>query len=367
MNFVLVAVILAVLLLFLYILYMKTKSKIIDPNKEFLSIMVDNNIDDIIFDKHVNEMIIISWNIERGYKLQDIIKQLKVYKPDILILQECDINCERSNNRNIVIDIMRGLNMKYCVFGMEFIEHKSLFRSTRNQGGGKHGNAIISKYEIIEGYKCNHRFVPLDWNSMFWNTVIFRQPRSGYRNYLCCKIRVHESIEFLVYCLHLECICGINDRLTQFKEVLNDVKVHQKHNKSLYTIIGGDFNTLINGWIKWIPIYWESRWNRKLMEKVMNCVKECKDKRPEAFLFEKHLDEWMKNEFNMKYMLKDPWNKERNSIKDATVMKWCYHGKLDWILVESQRYDKIEQFIGGDNASDHQLVGVKLRGFIRIL
>ena len=47
----------------------------------------------------VNSTIkLLQWNIERGYKLQGIIEELKRINADVISLQEIDIGCERSKN-----------------------------------------------------------------------------------------------------------------------------------------------------------------------------------------------------------------------------------------------------------------------------
>ena len=38
----------------------------------------------------------MQWNIERGYKLEEIVKELKNIDADVIALQEVDIGCERS-------------------------------------------------------------------------------------------------------------------------------------------------------------------------------------------------------------------------------------------------------------------------------
>lgn len=40
----------------------------------------------------------MQWNIERGYKLEEIVKELKTIDADVIALQEVDIGCERSLN-----------------------------------------------------------------------------------------------------------------------------------------------------------------------------------------------------------------------------------------------------------------------------
>lgn len=95
----------------------------------------------------VPNLKVLQWNIERGYKLDDILVILKSHNADIICLQELDISCERSNNRNCVLEIAKYLSMKIA-FVVEFEEIKSNCRTKALQGGGFHGNAILSKYDF---------------------------------------------------------------------------------------------------------------------------------------------------------------------------------------------------------------------------
>lgn len=40
----------------------------------------------------------MQWNIERGYKLEQIVQELKQIDADVIALQEVDIGCERSDS-----------------------------------------------------------------------------------------------------------------------------------------------------------------------------------------------------------------------------------------------------------------------------
>jgi endonuclease/exonuclease/phosphatase family metal-dependent hydrolase len=97
--------------------------------------------------EEVPKLKVLQWNIERGYKLDDILIKLKSHNADIICLQELDISCERSNERNCVLEIAKYLNMKIS-FVVEFEELRSKFRTKLLQGGGFHGNAILSKYDF---------------------------------------------------------------------------------------------------------------------------------------------------------------------------------------------------------------------------
>lgn len=41
---------------------------------------------------------VVTWNIERGYKLDAVIAELRDLDADIIAIQEIDIGCDRSNN-----------------------------------------------------------------------------------------------------------------------------------------------------------------------------------------------------------------------------------------------------------------------------
>ena len=42
----------------------------------------------------------MQWNIERGYKLDAIIEELKGIDADVVALQEVDVHCERSDSED---------------------------------------------------------------------------------------------------------------------------------------------------------------------------------------------------------------------------------------------------------------------------
>ena len=98
---------------------------------------------------------IIQWNIERGYKLDGILRDLKNIDADILIVQELDINCKRSGFVNVPEMIAKTLCME-CVFVVEFHElDDPLTRVAAEHAAGSpwsyHGNAIFSRFPIADG------------------------------------------------------------------------------------------------------------------------------------------------------------------------------------------------------------------------
>ncbi|KAG1653171.1 hypothetical protein FOA52_009016 [Chlamydomonas sp. UWO 241] len=90
---------------------------------------------------------LLTWNIERGYQLEAIIEELLRLDADVISLQEIDMHCERSNWEDTGRAIARRLGLNY-VFLCEFEELYSPLRQPSAQGGGVHGNAVLSKFDI---------------------------------------------------------------------------------------------------------------------------------------------------------------------------------------------------------------------------
>ncbi|PVU96961.1 hypothetical protein BB559_002187 [Furculomyces boomerangus] len=101
------------------------------------------------------------WNIERGYKIDLIIEQLKQLDVDIICLQELDIFNERSGNTNQFEMLCTSLQM-FGFYASEFKEIKSNIRTKDLQGGGFHGNAILSKYDM-KCFLVEHEHQPYNW------------------------------------------------------------------------------------------------------------------------------------------------------------------------------------------------------------
>ncbi|KDD72978.1 hypothetical protein H632_c2668p0, partial [Helicosporidium sp. ATCC 50920] len=97
-----------------------------------------------------------TWNIERGYKLDGCIKELWRLNADVLALQEVDVACDRSRGRDTGLEIARALKLNY-VFLPEFEELRSPLRSPSAQGGGLHGNALATRFDVLEARVLRHR------------------------------------------------------------------------------------------------------------------------------------------------------------------------------------------------------------------
>ena len=59
---------------------------------------------------------LMTFNIERGYQLEKIVEQIRVADADIISIQEIDIQCERSGNKDVGAEIASQIGLNY-VFG----------------------------------------------------------------------------------------------------------------------------------------------------------------------------------------------------------------------------------------------------------
>uniref|UniRef100_A0A383VN26 Endonuclease/exonuclease/phosphatase domain-containing protein n=1 Tax=Tetradesmus obliquus TaxID=3088 RepID=A0A383VN26_TETOB len=172
---------------------------------------------------------LLQWNIERGYELDKVIQQLRQADADVLSLQEVDIGCERSSCKDTGAAIAQALQLNY-LFVCEFEELHSELRNARSQGGGVHGNAILSKFDFGGWDVLEHSHHPIDWEAAPEaqpHKLAAKEPRRGRRLTLAADVATPQG-PLRVYCCHLEVFCGITSRVWQFSDVLLDAKQQQQ-------------------------------------------------------------------------------------------------------------------------------------------
>jgi endonuclease/exonuclease/phosphatase family metal-dependent hydrolase len=168
---------------------------------------------------------IMSWNIFRGTELDDIEKVLRRLNADVLILQEVDMFCRRTGNRNVAHELGRSLRMNWVAAG-EFQE----IGEASNGIPALTGQAVLSRYPIVESSVIVFRHQ--DWFRWRFNPV---QPRRGGR--IALKVR---TAGLRVYNTHIESGGGDGLRKQQLDEILAEVvKVDRTAEP---TVIAGDFN-----------------------------------------------------------------------------------------------------------------------------
>jgi endonuclease/exonuclease/phosphatase family metal-dependent hydrolase len=181
-----------------------------------------------------SSMRVVVWNIERGLQLQSVIDFLRQANPDVVLLQEADLNARRTHHLNIAREIAEKLKMNY-VFGREFQE----LTQGSPASPAYHGQATLSRWPL-----SNPRVIRFRTQSNFWRPrwylprMELLQERLGGRMALVCDVNVAGQ-RIVAYNLHLESRGNDLLRRAQLFEVLND---SQKHASELPVIVAGDMN-----------------------------------------------------------------------------------------------------------------------------
>ena len=160
---------------------------------------------------------VVDWNIDRGLKLAGIIDFLASTNADLILLQEVDLNANRTHRLNVAREISQKLNLNY-IFGREFQE---LTQGSRTSPAF-HGQATLSPWPL-----SNPRILRFRRQSNFWRPRWFLpeieplQERIGGRIALISEVSIGGRI-LVTYNLHLESRGDDALRCSQLNETLND-------------------------------------------------------------------------------------------------------------------------------------------------
>jgi len=167
---------------------------------------------------------VLSWNIERGVEFDEILSTLQRMNADVVLLQEVDRFCLRSNRRDVARELAEALRMNW-VWAGEFQE----IGEAQRRVPALTGQAVLSRYSIRDAAVIVFR--DQTWFRWHFSPV---QPRRGDR--IALKVRTGGM---LMYDLHIES-GGTDDlRQRQIDEVLKDA-VQEPDSR---VVVGGDFNT----------------------------------------------------------------------------------------------------------------------------
>ncbi|KAG0042369.1 hypothetical protein BGZ83_000550 [Gryganskiella cystojenkinii] len=180
----------------------------------------------------------LQWNIERNYKPEEILATLTELDADILCIQEIDIGCRRSgHDRDHFLEICASQGL-YGGFVPEFWELEDPARKDRDQGGGVHGNAILSRWPVNGFRVLDHVHHAYEWER---DGHKLNEPRLGRRFTIVADIQT-PSGPLLCYCAHLEVFTGIVGRISALSDILADADLYA--DRYPYQIIFGDLNTI---------------------------------------------------------------------------------------------------------------------------
>jgi len=177
---------------------------------------------------------VVSWNIDRGAKLQGILDFLAEAKADLVLLQETDVNAKRTANRHVARELSHGLGMNY-VFAPEFQE----LAQGSSGSPAYHGQATLSPWPL-----SNSRVLRFQNQTSFWRPrwflpkIALLQRRIGGRIALVSEVSAGGH-KLLAYNVHFESRGSEVLRCSQLEECLADVG---RYGPSEPIIVAGDFN-----------------------------------------------------------------------------------------------------------------------------
>ncbi len=181
---------------------------------------------------------IISWNIERGYHLPEIVQKLKTLRADVVLLSEVDQGMARTDQQHVAREISQRLKMQY-LYGVEFVEldlgserERQKFEGQENHSGF-HGAAILSKIAL-------QRPALLRLESAGkWYQSHSGERRIGGRMALLSEVEINGQ-RVTIANTHFESHSTPDERARQMEVLLDGIELY---NPNCPVLIGGDFNT----------------------------------------------------------------------------------------------------------------------------
>jgi endonuclease/exonuclease/phosphatase family metal-dependent hydrolase len=182
---------------------------------------------------------IISWNIERGTRLDAVSEFLNGANADLILLQEVDKNCRRTGTRNVAKELSQRLRMNY-VFAVEFQE----LGQGPQDNPAYHGQATLSPWPLKDPRVLRFRSQSKFWSPAWWIPRLPRfQRRLGGRMALVTDVCLG-LMRMTAYNLHLESRNGDELRCSQLCEVIDEIAQNEQE---CSVIVGGDFNFDVTG------------------------------------------------------------------------------------------------------------------------
>lgn len=326
-------------------------------------------------DREGQTLRVVQWNIERGYKMQEIIDMLREANPDVATIQEIDIGCDRSAGVDTLRTLGRELGMAY-LFAAEFEELRSPARTAHDQGGGVHGNCILSKFPLRGGRTIKHRHQIVDWAA---EGLSRGEPRRGFRYTVTALVDVPGwGAPLRLYSSHLEVFCSAFQRVAQFCDVFDDSRASEKEDNARYQIVGGDLNTMGHGIARLSPKYcghdWARLWtlgqseggwfSRNVLhgEVKTEKVEEGKGGEYSERRYNASLRWWGLPQDVCESAINNGFEDPYDVEKDITIESYAgwYYGKLDWTLLKGLTCTAKSLANHDYSASDHKLLCIEV-------
>jgi endonuclease/exonuclease/phosphatase family metal-dependent hydrolase len=178
---------------------------------------------------------VVSWNIDRGDRLDTIGSELKRNSAELCLLQEVDWNDARSGEKDVAAELAKRLHLNLS-YGVEFEE-----LGQESNGRAVTGQATLTRLPIRQSRILRFQTQSGWWKPRSWlpSSVPFLQRRLGSRIALVTELEFADDL-LVVYNVHLESRSFGGIQMAQLDEILADLKRYPPNTPA---IIGGDLNT----------------------------------------------------------------------------------------------------------------------------
>jgi len=178
---------------------------------------------------------LVSWNIDRGSRLDTVSSELERNPTDLYMLQEVDWNANRSGNIDVAAELAKRLQLNLA-YGVEFEE----LGQERGQPA-LIGQATLTRLPILSSRILRFQTQSGWWKPHDWmpSSMSLMQRRMGNRIALVTEVEFAGHL-LVIYNTHLESRSFGKIQSRQLEEILADL---QRYPLDTPIILGGDLNT----------------------------------------------------------------------------------------------------------------------------
>ncbi len=179
---------------------------------------------------------IVTWNIDRGTRVQHVIEDMKNNPADLCLFQEVDWGTARTHGADIAAELAKALHLN-AAYGVTFEElGQEIHGHPAYIGSATLTRLPIERIRILRFRHQTWWWKPRPW---FPSKVPFFQRRLGGRIALVTELRFAGKL-LVVYNVHLE-----SRSLGKIqKEEMNEVQADsERYPAGAAIIVGGDFNS----------------------------------------------------------------------------------------------------------------------------
>jgi endonuclease/exonuclease/phosphatase family metal-dependent hydrolase len=186
---------------------------------------------------HVKEIRIVTWNIDRGSRLDDVTEELRKSRADLCLLQEVDWNAARSEAKDVAFELAERLGMN-ASYGIEFEE----LSQERDGHPACIGQATLTRLPLRQSRVLRFKRQSTFWQPHRWlpSALPMMQRRLGSRIVLVTELQFAGQL-LAVYNPHLESRSMGLIQTEQLDEILGDLA--QRYPAGTNAMIAGDINS----------------------------------------------------------------------------------------------------------------------------